>query len=437
MEKKKVIIIGGGLSGLSAAVDLAGRGMSVLVLEQRHHFGGRTYSFFDEKTQDTVDNGQHLLMGCYSATRRYIKTIQTEHAFSLQPFLRIPFLSSSGMKNQFQCPTLPAPFHIVMGLLGFNVLSWSDKLKLVPLALEILTTSPEKEQRLETLTVEEWMNQLHQSRTVRKYLWDVITIGALNNQPSNVSALMLIRVLRAAFLGKRENASLLIPQKGLSDVLIHPAVKFIQDHGGQLRLGVGIEKIIANGKTVTGVTLVNGEKLQADYYISAVPWYALPHLVPGFEHLMESFRSSPIISIHLWFDRQVLDEEFTALVDTRVQWIFRKNSESAHDQRQHLSLVISGAQEFMDVSKEELLHIALEDLHAVLPESKNALLVHSLVIKEKRATFTPVPGLEAVRTSLQSGFTNLFFAGDWTNTGYPATIEGAVLSGQRAASRIP
>jgi uncharacterized protein with NAD-binding domain and iron-sulfur cluster len=275
---------------------------------------------------------------------------------------------------------------------------------------------------------------------------------------------MLFRVLRTAFLGKREHSSLLLPRAGLSDVLVNPAVEFIRRNGGEVLLGTEVSKVHFEDEKIVSVLTQDGKKIRAQVFLSAVPWF-------GFERLLSNsgisseltvktpsrepydpdrFKASSIISIHLWLDRTILDEEFAALIDTRVQWIFNKSSKAMNPlshiavkkQRteekipQHLSLVISGAQEFIEMSKEELLTIAMKDLQRVLPKAKNANIVHSVVIKEKRATFSPSPGLEAIRPLPETTFSNLFLAGDWTNTGFPATIEGAVLSGKKAAELI-
>jgi hydroxysqualene dehydroxylase len=433
MKERHVVIIGGGLAGLSAAVELTSVGIPVVLFELRQQLGGRTYSFFEPKTTSTVDNGQHLLMGCYSATRKYLKLVNAEQYFSLQSSLEIPFLSSGGANSVLHCPNAPAPLHVALGLLSFHVLPLKDRFKLFTVAQEILTTSPEKEKTLDRLTVDEWLSQLRQPEACRKYLWDVITIGALNNHPTNVSALMFFRILRAAFLGKKENASLMIPRIGLSDALIQPAQKFIQERGGQIHTGVGVRNIRLEGNMVRSVRTTAGDELEAPCIISAVPWYALPQMLP---QISCTLQASPIIAIHCWFDRQVTNLDFSALIDTRIQWLFNKGSHKDENGQtiQHLSFVISGAQDSVEMTKEELLRITLDDVCQLLPDSKNAQLLHSVVIKEKRATFTPSPGLETIRPTAQTEYDNLFLAGDWTATGYPATIEGAVLSGQTAAA---
>jgi squalene-associated FAD-dependent desaturase len=461
MDRHTILIIGGGLSGLSAAVELCACGHKTLVLEQHRHPGGRTYSFIDAATGDSVDNGQHLMMGCYHATRRYLHIIGTEYLTLLQPNLRIGFLYPYKSSLRLACPPLRAPLHLLGGLMRFNSVPLKNRLEMLTVAKQLFRTSLSKEQELDKLNVEEWLIKLGQSNLSRKFLWDIITIGALNNHPKNVSALMLFRVLRAAFLGKRENSSLLLPRAGLSDVLVNPAVEFIRQNGGDVLLGKEVSRFQFEDEKIVSLLTQDGNEYHANAFLSAVPWFGLDRLLSNSGIRSElviktrsrqicdwdRFKPSSIISIHLWLDRTILEEEFVALIDTKVQWIFNKSYESPwhldrktvkqrQDKGQHLSLVISGAQEFVEMSKEELLTIAMKDLRRVLPKAKNANIVHSIVIKEKRATFSPSPGLEAIRPLPETSFSNLFLAGDWTNTGFPATIEGAVLSGKKAAELI-
>jgi zeta-carotene desaturase len=345
----------------------------------------------------------------------------------------------------------------VGGLLGFTAIPFKDRLKMLTVANKLINTSPEKELELDRFTVEEWLTKLGQSDISRKYFWDVITIGALNNYPKNVSALMLFRVLRAAFLGDSKNASLLIPKVGLSELFVNPAVQFIKTHGGEVRTDIGVESIILEGTNVRSVRTSEGEELQAKSFISAIPWYSFKEIQSAshFKSKLErdrkvilsdspvrsGFKSSPIISIHLWLDREITDLDFAALLETRIQWLFNKSKLLNEKRegtviRQYLSLVISGAEEFVSLNKKQLVEIAMEDLRRVLPQARDVKVIHSLVIKEKRATFLPSPGLEALRPNARTKFDNLFLAGDWTATGYPATIEGAVMSGKKAAELI-
>ncbi|GJQ20087.1 MAG: phytoene dehydrogenase [Bacteroidia bacterium] len=433
------IIIGGGLAGLSAAVELSSRGASVLLLEQRPHLGGRTYSFRDKKTGDSVDNGQHLLMGCYHETRRYLDVIGSSHLVELQPNLRIDFIHAKKGSAALQCLPLPAPLHVLSGLLRLGTLTPANRLKLLRLGVELLASSRTKEAELAPLTVDEWLKQCGQPEENRKYLWDVIAVGSLNDETSKVSALLFYRVLKTAFLGDRLNASLLVPRVGLSELLVDPAEEYLRRNGVVIRKGVEVEKMEGGGDGVTAV-LCNRKREKAKSYISAIPYYALQPLVVslarwfGESSRLSQFRSSPIITLHLWFDRQVIDRQFVAVLDSTVQWIFNKSSLLRIRRKdQYLSLVISAASKIVNLPKERLVRLALRELSDLLPVSRGARLIHSLVIKEKRATFSPVPEVLRLRPGSQSEIPNFFLAGDWTDTGFPATIEGAVISGKKAA----
>ncbi|MBI4428804.1 MAG: FAD-dependent oxidoreductase [Ignavibacteriales bacterium] len=432
-----VIVVGAGLAGLSAAVDLSLRGHKVLVLEQRPKPGGRTYSFVDETTGDVVDNGQHLLMGCYYETRLYLREIGSDSLATLQPGLQIDFLHPEKGMASLACPPLPAPMHILAGLFQLRTLTFADRLKLLRVGVELQWTSTQKERRLERMTVEEWLVSLGQSDQNRKYLWDIIAIGTLNDKPDSVSALLFFRVLRTAFLGSRENSCLLIPRCGLSELLVDPAVRYIQSRGGAVKTGHGVTSLKTSGDRVVKAVCEEGSHFESRAFISAVPHYALPAILDGKASASAGrFQSSPIITINLWLDREILENEFLALLDSRIQWIFNKSrlfGKSKRTAGQYLALVMSGAEDFVGLDKNILVDIAMEDLGRAIPATNHAKVIHSLVVKEKRATFSPKPGTESLRPSATTNLVNLFLAGDWTNTGFPATIEGAVISGRKAA----
>lgn len=434
-----VIVIGGGLAGLSAAVELSSRGASVLLLEQRPHLGGRTYSFRDKKVGDSVDNGQHLLMGCYHETRRYLDIIGSSRLAELQPNLRIDFIHAKKGNAALRCLPLPAPLHVLSGLLRLGTLTPANRLRLLRLGVELFAPSRTKESELAPLTVDEWLKRCGQPEENRKYLWDIIAVGSLNDETSKVSALLFYRVLKTAFLGDRLNASLLVPRVGLSELLVHPAEEYLKQKGVVIRKGVEVEKIEGGSDGVTAV-VCNGKRERARSYISAIPYYALQPLVVslarwfGESSRLSRFRSSPIITLHLWFDKEVIDRPFVAVLDSTIQWIFNKSALLGIQRKdQYLSLVISAAAKIVDLPKDRLVRLAQKELADLLPASRGAKLIHSLVIKEKRATFSPAPEVLRLRPGTNSGIPNLFLAGDWTDTGFPATIEGAVMSGRRAA----
>lgn len=444
MKNYDVIVIGGGLSGLSAAVNLSTQGKKVLLLEQNKHYGGRSYSFIDKKTGDFVDNGQHLMMGCYRATRQFLKIIGTEKQAFLQSALSIKFLDSNKL-SKFICPRLPAPFNLISGLIHFNAIPLKDRIKMLKVVRTYFPIDS-LEERLNQITVNEWLSRNRQTELSKKYFWNVITLGALNNHPQNVSALMLYRVLRTAFSGSWENSSLLIPKVGLSDLFVEPAVNYIKSQGGDAWVGVSADKFYFDSDKIQSVATTTGEQLKAKAFISAVPWFSFKKIIASsslsdkIKVDTSKFVSSPIISIHIWFEDKFFDFDFAALVGTRIQWLFNKNKiaieNGLNTRYQYISIVISGAQNFIELTNKELLKIAMNDLGSVIPGAERKKIINFLVIKERRATFSPTINLEIYRPNAKTEVKNLFIAGDWTNTGFPATIEGAIMSGNKAVEEL-
>lgn len=379
------------------------------------------------------------MMGCYAETLRYLDLIGSRHLANLQPSLRIDFADvATGRHAALRAGWLPAPLHVFTGLLGLSTLSVADKLRLFPLGIELLWSAPWKEYALQHMSVEYWLKELRQSETARRHLWDVIAIGSLNDHPSRVSALLFFRVLRTAFFGKRSNASLLVPSVGLSELLVHPARKFIEAHGGSVTTGSAVSEVTIGDGRAVGVR-VGPHEVAASSVILAVPHYSITPLLPHSftPPAAGGFASSPIITVNLWFDRPVMEPELVALLNGRMQWAFNRSRIVGHaGEGQYIACVISGAAEYVDEEKEVLVRMAVDDLAAVFPAARSASIRHSLVVKEIKATFTPVPGSETWRPGPKTETSGLYLAGDWTNTGYPATIEGAVLSGRKAAEVV-
>jgi len=436
-----VVILGGGLSGLSAAVRLSREGLRVTVLEHRPTLGGRASSFVDAVTGDVVDNGQHLMLGCYHATLRYLHTIGAEHLAELQPSLRLTFVRPGQAPAVLSCPTLPAPAHALAGLLGLSTLSWMDRVALFRVGWALLATDTETERKLDAMTVTEWLAGLGQSAEARKVLWDVLAIGSLNDDPRSVSALLFHRVLRAAFLGGRKNSSLLIPRAGLSPLFADGARRFIESRKGQILTGTRATAVEYDSTLARGVSCFGRPAVRASAVLSALPHHGLEKLLGdgarAFGLRFERYRSSAIISVNVWLDRAVMAEEMVATLDTTIHWVFNRTAMlRSRATGQHLCAVISGASALAGLQNEQLVKTTMDDLGRVFPGAQGAKVLRSLVIKEKRATFSPAPGLECVRPGPRTPISNFYVAGDWTATGYPATIEGAILSGERAAEAL-
>jgi squalene-associated FAD-dependent desaturase len=439
--RRDVLVIGGGLAGLAAAVDLAGAGATVTLVEARPHLGGRAFSFTDRETFDVVDNGQHLMMGCYRHTFRFLKLIGSFDLLKFQPALHLTFLEAGREPLTLRCPPAPWPWGLLAGLGRMPGLSLGDKLRMLALGRDLLSSAPRWR---EGLTVAAWLSALGQTARACRVFWHPLTLATLNESPAVAGAEYLATVLRLAFLAGPDASRLVIPGVGLSQLYTQQAREFIEARGGLVRLrtvAAGLQIGGARGR-VSGVRLRGGELLQAGAVISAIPYDALARLLPpgpgeldALAGALERFRPSSIVSIHLWLDRAVTGLEFASLLGTKAQWLFNKRL-MWQGKGDYLSLVISSAGELLGLQREALVEMALGELRQLLPEARPAALRHALVVKERAATFSPAVNSAAYRPGPVTPLENFFLAGDWTATGLPATIEGAVQSGQTCADLI-
>jgi squalene-associated FAD-dependent desaturase len=436
-----VIVIGGGISGLSAAVDLCSHGHRVTVLEQRHRCGGRAYSYVDKKTGDTVDNGQHLLMGCFKNTKHFFEMIGSLDKLNIQRNLEVTFHHREKGFVTFRCPSLPSPFHLAAGILRLKTLSLPDRFRLLSLLVQVRR---KKEQTLikDGMTVDEWLTSYKQTEECKENFWNVIATATLNESPQQASARLFLKVLREAFLNGRDGSVLMIPNKGLSDLYVDDAQRYIHEHGGEVINRTRVRRVIFSGERASAVELSNVRRLRARAFVSSIPLLDLLPILPKRNGALSIEQSgirgishSGILTINLWLDRQVMDKDFVSLLGSPIQWVFNKKRFflDGKGEGSYLSCVISGAGELLSWKNESLVALAVDEVAKAYPEARSAKLVHSLVIKEKRATMSSSPRMEGYRLPAKTQWQNLFLAGDWIDTGLPSTIESAVTSGFNAA----
>lgn len=440
----EILILGGGFAGLAAGVALAEAGLRVRLLEQKPYLGGRARSFLEPVTGSAVDNGQHIFMGCYHATRRFLETIGTLDRIRFDSRLRVQFLDPGGRITELCCPNLPAPWHLLAGVIRSKSFSAREKVEILRLGLEFEATEnlADGHQGFDRLTVEEWLKRHGQSERLRRNFWDLLCIAAMNEDPRIAAASLFERVLRLALFRSPEDSRLGIALAGLSDCYTKAAADYIAARGGRVELGRNVCQLVITGGESRGARLADGETIESRIVLSAVPWFALPQVLPTgllntdpFFSGVRFLRPAPIISINLWFDRPVTDLDFVGLRGTTIQWLFNK-SRIFGSCENYVSLVLSGAHQHIGRPKEELVEVAWRELGILLPAAGAAKLLHSLVLKERFATFSPCVGVEALRPPALTPIRGLYLAGDWTATGLPATIEGAVQSGYAAAQEI-
>jgi len=349
-----VVVVGGGLSGLAAAVRLTSHGVPVLLLEQRKTPGGRAYSFVDESTGTVIDNGQHVLIAGYTGTMEFLATIGTRDRLRIQRAPGLTFHHPERGFCSFRLPLLPPLFHLLGGIATTDLFSAADKVRMLRAgaALRWFRTDAAG-----GMTVEAWLDSHGQSAETKRSFWEPLAVAIMNERIGAASALVFVRALRTAFLSGRHGAALAIPTVGLSDLYVGPARTFIERQGGVLRCGADVTGSVADGENVAAVRLKEGETTPCSALILAVPSYRAPSLLPdplrerGYLAPAASIPLSPIVSVHLWFEKDVMPQETLGVISRRIQWVFNRRKicpQNEEGRGGHLSAVISAAHAFVE-----------------------------------------------------------------------------------------
>ncbi len=441
-------MIGGGLAGLSSAVALAEAGFRVRLLEKRPHLGGRAASYVLPGGEE-IDNCQHVTLGCCTNLEDFYRRVGAVD--QIRFFDRLLFAAPDGQRGAIASVALPPPLHMAPSFAFFPLLGWADKRSIAQALLAIARSGGRPTDlsagngSSENISMLAWLQKHRQTdRAIRRF-WEVILVSALDEELGRIDARYGIDVFWKAFLSTRGGYRVGIPRVPLGE-LYEGCRKALAGQGGEVQLRAGVRGFLVADGRVGGVEREDGSVETADYYLAAVPQDVLPGLLPAevvenetvFRGL-RNLRASPITGVHLWFDRAVMREPFLTLLDSTTQWVFNKTQLSGgktKDGGQYLQLVISASYSLASRSRQEIIALCLEELRGVLPATRVAALVKGTVVKEMSATFSPAPGSDRWRPVQKSPLSGLFLAGDWTMTGWPSTMEGAVRSGYLAAEAI-
>ncbi len=422
---KKCIVIGGGFAGLTAAAYLSNSGFQVELLEASPKLGGRAYSFKDKDTGSIIDNGQHILMGCYKETLKFLKLVGAENNLIFQKRLEVNFLKEDFDLNCIKSFPFPYPLNLLAGLLNYKALSISDRFRFLKFILKLPFIKIEK---LNDLTVYDWLVQEKQNENIRKAFWEIISVGALNTNIKKASALAFALILKQIFLKGNKSATIILPKLGLSETYCEGAANFIRSKKGIINFLETVEKINICGDYVVELETSKRNITGFDFVISAVPFYTIKKIIPqiNFPDQFELSYSS-ILSIHIWLKENKMKESFYGLINSPIHWIF--------NHQDHLTIVISDANELIEKPMEDIFDIVANQLEKFVKIKREEIISYK-IIKEKRATFIPAKEILFNRPGTKTEFKNLFLAGDWINTGLPSTIENAVKSGKMAADLV-
>jgi squalene-associated FAD-dependent desaturase len=442
-----VAIAGGGLAGLAAACALAESGFRVTLFERRPYLGGRASSYEHPGTGEVVDNCQHVLFRVCTNLVEFYRRIGVED--KIRWFDEMTFIEPGGRTSVMRASPLPAPLHTAPSFLAFPFLSTKDKL-VISRALAVLALT---EQRDTGRSFLEWCREHAQTENAIERFWKPILVSALSEDLDLISISSAAQVVRES-MKSRTARHMGVPSIPLTD-LYNRAGDYIRARGGDIRLRTSLAyltpgKLSVTVRTRTRVDYREGQVADVfDYFISALPFDALDRILidtPESAPLREKishFETSPITGIHLWFDRQISDLDHAVLLDRTVQWIFNKSRLLAtrggagqESSGSYVELVVSASKSLIEKSRAEIVDLALKEVREFFPAARAANLVKSTVIKEVHATYSPRPGIDAYRPQQSTMWPRVFLAGDWTATGWPATMEGAVRSGYLAAEAL-
>ena len=437
-NKSSVAIVGGGLAGLSAGCALADAGYNVDLFERRPYLGGRASSYELPATGEVVDNCQHVLLGCCTNLIDFYRRLEVED--QIRWYNEITFILPGGKSSVLRPGGLPAPMHSTASFLASSVLDVSDKLAIARALVALMPALP-PDGNEDFLS---WLKRHGQTQRSIDRFWAPVLISALNEDLDCVSVRYAALVFRDSFLKSSEAGRMGVPAVPLSQ-LYGVAASYIESRGGRVHSRSAVDSIRAEG---SGVRIgVGGEEFAADYAVLATPFSAVENLLPDvpemrpLRDLAAHFRSVPITGIHLWFDREITPLEHAVLLERTIQWMFQKSKilhtrREAGEQGSYLELVVSASKTLLDKPRQEIIDLAVREMAEFFPVAREAKLTKATVVKEVHATFSPAPGTDAFRAPHTTPWPRLFLAGDWTATGWPATMEGAVRSGYAAAEAL-
>lgn len=440
------------MAGIAAACALADAGVHVDLVEKRPMLGGRASSFVDGPTGEIVDECQHGTMRCCTNLANLLERMGVHDR--IRYFSDLHFLDGDGKRSVINRCGLPAPFHTSLSFLTFGSLGLRDKTTIGRAMLAMLRTQPGP--KWDLVDAASWFREQRQTERAILRFWRPILVSACNEELERISCTHAFKIFRDGFLAHPTAYEFGVPRVPLGVLYTEPTLTYLKARGACAHLRRIVDSLTFEGERITGITLQNGEQLSADYYVSALQFDLLLKLLPAertsntpYWESLRGIELSPIMGVHLWFDRPIDCPPALAILDRPTEWIFNKtelfdlnrvagaapiglNAQS----EAYLSLVISASRKYIGVDQKEIVEMALRDVRACLPASANAVLLRSRVIRWPKATFSPKPGVESLRPDQRSPIPNLYVAGEWTQTGWPSTMESAARSGYRAAEYL-
>jgi squalene-associated FAD-dependent desaturase len=439
----RIAIIGGGLAGLAAAVGLAGRGFDIQLFEARRQLGGRAASFHDAASDEWIDHCQHVSMGCCTNLADFCRRTGLDGLFRRDRVLH--FVGPNGRRYRLAASRwLPAPLHLGPALLRLGYLSLAERLS-VARALWRLARLKTADERGGP-TIGAWLREQRQSPVAIERFWSVVLVSALGEELDRASLAYARQVFVDGFLAARRAYEVEVPIVPLSELYGDRLERWLAEHGVALHSGIAVRRIEGDAVRASGLVLADGSRHAIDGVVVAAPWRRVAELFDGplaaalseLERL-EEIEAAPITGVHLWFDREVMALDHAVLVGRLSQWIFnrgRRQAEGEVPAGHYYQVVISASRSLAGRDRAQVVEEIVSDLAGVWPVVRQARLLRSRIVTEANAVFSVRPGIDHLRPPQRTAIGNLALAGDWTRTGWPSTMEGAVRGGYLAAEAI-
>ena len=429
---RHVLVVGGGLAGLAAAAAIVEAGARVTLVEARRRAGGRAASFEDPVAGGLVDACQHVAMGCCTNFLDLCRRCGIDEALRLDRTMW--FIGPDG--DRAACTPsrlLPAPLHLAPLLLGMRHFSLAER---AALAVGMLRLARHRGSAEDPRTALEWLRAAGQPERVVRLFWQPVIESALGESIDLVAVAAARKVAVDAFLAHRRAADLVVPTEPLGELFGGRLVAWLESRGATVVAGSAATSVgpPSEGRAIEVRTPAG--TLTGDAAIVAVPWRQAARLLPGVvPQADERLAGSPITAVHLWFDREVIDLPHAVLVGRVSQWVFRGH-DAAGQGRGYCQVVISASRGVCDGDRSRLLDTVVAELRDVFPAARGARLVESRIVTDPTAVLSVRPGVDAFRPPARTAVPGLYLAGDWTATGWPSTMEGAVRSGRLAADAV-
>ncbi len=431
----RIVVVGGGLAGLSAAVECADRGAEVTLLESRSRLGGATWSRHHRRLGFEIDNGQHVFMRCCEAYRGFLNRIGVADRVFMQQRLSVPVWRPGESAFEIRRHALPAPAHLLPSLLSFRGLSLSERFHAAQVAARLSRLDPE-DARLDDASLGDWLGARGSSANEIERLWDLLIRPTLNLPVREASLALAVKVMRTGFLDRADGADIGWSRVPLTELHGEAAAKALAMRGGRVHLRAEVDRI-ESSRSDGVVVHSRGQALMADAVILATPPDVACKLVPESASTeraaLAKLETSPIVSLHIVLDRKVMDVPLGVALGSELEWIFDRSERLGNPSDQYLTVALSAAERWLGRSVRELEAISVAELHRVLPRARAARVVGFAATVERHATFRASPGTRALRPGAGTRIGRLYLAGAFTQTGWPATMEGAVRSGLAAA----